>query len=167
MNSKFIKSFGIISLLFISLVSTARSEGFTFSVGKFDHSDDRTNAGMFQLDYDFDKTLFGSPIGDFKPVIGFLVTDDNAKYGYAGVRLDYKLANNSILISPSFTPGVFGKGDGKDLGHNIEFKTQVRAALNLSSTSNIGISYSHISNASLGDKNPGANNYSISFQKNF
>ncbi|NCU62648.1 MAG: acyloxyacyl hydrolase, partial [Candidatus Fonsibacter lacus] len=29
------------------------------------------------------------------------------------------------------------------------------------------ISYSHISNASLGDKNPGANNYSISFQKNF
>ena len=167
MNSKFIKSFAIISLLFVSLVSTARSEGFTFSVGKFDHSDDRTNAGMFQLDYDFDKTLFGSPIGDFKPVVGFLVTDDNAKYGYAGVRLDYKLANNSVLISPSFTPGVFGKGDGKDLGHNIEFKTQVRAALNLSSTSNIGISYSHISNASLGDKNPGANNYSISFQKNF
>jgi hypothetical protein len=81
--------------------------------------------------------------------------------------LDYKLANNSVLISPSFTPGVYGKGDGKDLGHNIEFKTQVRAALNLSSTSNIGISYSHISNASLGDKNPGANNYSISFQKNF
>ncbi|NDC44320.1 MAG: acyloxyacyl hydrolase, partial [Proteobacteria bacterium] len=108
-----------------------------------------------------------SPIGDFKPVVGFLVTDDNAKYGYAGVRLDYKLANNSVLISPSFTPGVFGKGDGKDLGHNIEFKTQLRAALNLSSTSNIGISYSHISNASLGDKNPGANNYSISFQKNF
>ena len=109
----------------------------------------------------------GFKIGDFKPVVGFLVTDDSAKYGYAGVRLDYKLANNSVLISPSFTPGVYGKGDGKDLGHSIEFKTQVRAALNLSSTSNIGVSYSHISNASLGDKNPGANNYSISFQKNF
>ena len=167
MNLKITKFFGIISLLSISLVSTARSEGFTFSVGKFDHSDATTNAGMFQLDYDFDKTLISSPIGDFKPVVGFLATDDNAKYGYAGVRLDYKLANNSVLISPSFTPGVFGKGDGKDLGHNIEFKTQVRAALNLSTTSNIGISYSHISNASLGDKNPGANNYSISFQKNF
>ena len=167
MNSKITKLFGIISLLSISLVSTARSEGLTFSVGNFDHSDDNKNAAMFQLDYDFDKTLFGSPVGDFKPVVGFLVTDDNAKYGYAGVRLDYKLANNSILISPSFTPGVYSKGDGKDLGHNIEFKTQVRAALNLSPMSNIGISYSHISNASLGDKNPGANNYSISFQKNF
>ena len=167
MNSKFAKFFGIISLLSVSLVSTARSEGFTFSVGKFDHNDNKTDAGMFQLDYDFDKTLFGSPIGDFKPVVGFLVTDDNAKYGYAGVRLDYKIANNLVLISPSFTSGVYGKGDGKDLGHSVEFKTQVRAALNLSSTSNIGISYSHISNASLGDKNPGANNYSISFQKNF
>ena len=167
MNSKFAKFFGIISLLSVSLFSTARSEGFTFSVGKFDHNDNKTDAGMFQLDYDFDKTLFCSPIGDFKPVVGFLVTDDNAKYGYAGVRLDYKLANNSVLISPSFTPGVYGKGDGKDLGHSVEFKTQVRAALNLSPMSNIGISYSHISNASLGDKNPGANNYSISFQKNF
>ena len=167
MNSKITKFFGIISLLSISLVSTARSEGFTFSVGKFDHNDNKTDAGMFQLDYDFDKTLFGSPIGDFKPVVGFLVTDDNAKYGYAGVRLDYKIANNLVLISPSFTPGVYGKGDGKDLGHSVEFKTQVRAALNLSLMSNIGISYSHISNASLGDKNPGANNYSISFQKNF
>jgi hypothetical protein len=167
MNSKLTKFFAIISLLSISLVSTARSEGFTFSVGKFDHNDNKTDAAMFQLDYDFDKTLFGSPIGDFKPIVGFLVTDDNAKYGYAGVRLDYKLANNSVLISPSFTPGVYGKGDGKDLGHNIEFKTQVRAALNLSPMSNIGISYSHISNASLGDKNPGVNNYSISFQRNF
>jgi len=167
MNSKITKFFGIISLLSISLVSTARSEGFTFSVGKFDHNDNKTDAGMFQLDYDFDKKLFGSPIGDFKPVVGFLVTDDNAKYGYAGVRLDYKLANNSVLISPSFTPGVYGKGDGKDLGHVIEFKTQIRAALNLTSTSNIGVSYSHLSNASLGNKNPGANNYSISFQKNF
>jgi hypothetical protein len=167
MNLKLTKFLGIISLLSITLVPTARSEGLTFSVGKFDHNDNKTNAGMFQLDYDFDKTLFGSPVGDFKPVVGFLVTDDNAKYGYAGVRLDYKLANNSVLISPSFTPGVFGKGDGKDLGHNIEFKTQVRAAFNLSPTSNVGVSYSHISNASLGDKNPGANNYSINFQKNF
>ncbi len=104
MNSKITKFFGIISLLSISLVSTARSEGFTFSVGKFDHNDNKTDAGMFQLDYDFDKTLFGSPIGDFKPVVGFLVTDDNAKYGYAGVRLDYKQSNhrNDLLKNRKF-----------------------------------------------------------------
>ncbi len=133
MYSKFIKSLSIVTLLLTS-ISTARSEGFTYSIGNFDHSDDKKKAAMFQLDYDSDRKLFGSPIGDFKPVIGFLLTEDKAKYGYAGVRIDYKLANNSILISPSFTPGVYGKGDGKDLGHAIEFKSQVRDAIFQSSS---------------------------------
>ena len=167
MNLKLNKIFSLISLFLILLVSRSYADGITVSVGRFDHSDNHAKSDMLQLDYDFDKVLFGSAIGDFKPVIGFLATADQAKYGYAGVRLDYKLANSSILISPSFTPGIYGKGDGKDLGHALEFKTQVRAAINLNPTFNIGVSYSHISNASLGDKNPGANNYSISFQKNF
>jgi hypothetical protein len=49
MNSKITKFFGIISLLSISLVSTARSEGFTFSIGKFDHNDNKTDAGICLL----------------------------------------------------------------------------------------------------------------------
>jgi len=31
----------------------------------------------------------------------------------------------------------------------------------------LGLSYNHISNASLGDKNPGANSYMFNFIKNF
>jgi len=37
----------------------------------------------------------------------------------------------------------------------------------LSKDTNIGLSYNHISNASLGDKNPGANSYMFNFIKNF
>ena len=37
----------------------------------------------------------------------------------------------------------------------------------LSKDSSIGLSYNHISNASLGDKNPGANSYMFNFLKNF
>ena len=166
MSAKFFKSFTIISTIFISLCSVSKADGITFSGGRFDHNDSHAR-DMFQIDYDFDKTLFGSPIGDFKPVIGFLRTGGDAKYAYAGVRLDYKVLNNSILISPSFTPGIYGKGDAKDLGHGLEFKSQVRVALNLTPTFNIGVAYSHISNASLGEKNPGANNYTLGFQKNF
>jgi lipid A 3-O-deacylase len=166
MCAKFFKSFTIISTILISLCSVSKADGITVSGGRFDHNDSRAR-DMVQIDYDFDKILFGSPIGDFKPVIGFLRTGGDAKYGYAGVRLDYKVLNNSILISPSFTPGIYGKGDGKDLGHGLEFKSQVRVALNLTPTFNIGVAYSHISNASLGEKNPGANNYTLGFQKNF
>ena len=34
-------------------------------------------------------------------------------------------------------------------------------------TSELGFSYNHLSNASLGDKNPGANSYMFNFLKNF
>jgi len=40
-------------------------------------------------------------------------------------------------------------------------------SLNLSDTTQLGMSYNHISNASLGTKNPGANNYMFNFLKQF
>ena len=64
-------------------------------------------------------------------------------------------------------PGLYHEGDGKDLGHMIEFKSEVQLSLNLSQNSELGFSYNHISNASLGDKNPGANSYMFNFTKKF
>jgi hypothetical protein len=72
-----------------------------------------------------------------------------------------------LNIVPSFTPGLYGEGNGKDLGHVLEFKSEVQLSLDLSSNSELGFSYNHISNASLGDKNPGANSYMFNFIKQF
>ena len=49
----------------------------------------------------------------------------------------------------------------------IEFKSELQISLDLSKTSELGFSYNHISNASLGDKNPGANSYMFNFFKSF
>ena len=49
----------------------------------------------------------------------------------------------------------------------VEFKTEIQLSLEISSNSEIAFSYNHISNASLGDKNPGANSYMFNFLKNF
>ena len=68
---------------------------------------------------------------------------------------------------PSFTPGIYEKGDGKDLGHIVEFKSEVQLSLDLTKDSQFGFSYNHLSNASLGDKNPGANSYMFNFLKKF
>ena len=57
--------------------------------------------------------------------------------------------------------------DGKDLGHVIEFKTEIQISYEFSSNSEIAVSYNHISNASLGDKNPGANSYMFNYIKKF
>ena len=72
-----------------------------------------------------------------------------------------------ITITPSFAPGYYEYGDGKDLGYPLEFKSEVQMSLNLSEDTKFGMSYNHISNASLGSKNPGANSYMFNFLKQF
>ena len=72
-----------------------------------------------------------------------------------------------LNIIPSFTPGLYGEGNGKDLGHILEFKSEVQLSIDIFSNSELGFSYNHISNASLGDKNPGANSYMFNFLKRF
>ena len=96
---------------------------------------------------------------------GFLITGDSATYLYTGIQAEYNIGK--MNLTPSFTPGLYGQGDGKDLGHLIEFKSELQISLDLSKTSELGFSYNHISNASLGDKNPGANSYMFNFFKSF
>jgi len=53
------------------------------------------------------------------------------------------------------------------LGHIIEFKSALQFSFNVFQNSELGFSYNHLSNASLGDKNPGANSYMFNFFKKF
>ena len=94
-----------------------------------------------------------------------MITENNTGYIYTGVQVQYSFGK--INITPSFTPGLYGEGDGKDLGHVLEFKSELQLSLDLFSNSELGFSYNHISNASLGEKNPGANNYMFNFLKKF
>ena len=70
-------------------------------------------------------------------------------------------------ITPSFAPGYYNYGDGKDLGYPLEFKSEMQISLDLSKSTQLGMSYNHISNASLGTKNPGASSYMFNFLKQF
>ena len=144
-----------------------KSQNTEFSVytGMFDFSDDgkkSTLLGFQHQNEDLNRNTF---LGNLSPITGALITADAASYLYTGVQAQYKLG--ALNITPSFTPGLYFEGDGKDLGHLIEFKSELQFSLDLSNTSELGLSYNHISNASLGDKNPGANSYMFNFFKNF
>ena len=93
------------------------------------------------------------------------ILEKNAIYLYTGVQAEYELG--FLTITPSFAPGYYNYGDGKDLGSPLEFKTEVQMSFNISDSTHLGMSYNHISNASLGDKNPGANSYMLNFLKHF
>ena len=136
-----------------------------FYTGMFDFSDDGQRAGLFGMQHQNENLTRNSFLGTLSPITGFMITENNAGYIYTGVQAQYSIGN--LNITPSFSPGLYGEGDGKDLGHVLEFKSELQLSLDLFSNSEIGFSYNHISNASLGEKNPGANSYTFNFLKKF
>ena len=147
------------------IVRNDKNTEFSIYSGMFDFSDDGKKSTLIGFQHQNENLNRDTFLGNLSPVTGALITADNAGYIYTGVQAQYKIG--VLNITPSFTPGLYHAGDGKDLGHMLEFKSEVQLSLDLSKTSEIGFSYNHISNASIGDKNPGANSYMFNFLKNF
>ena len=138
---------------------------YNFYTGMFDFSDKGKKSQIIGLQHLNDNLFRDSIIGKIKPVTGFMLTTDTATYLYTGIQAEYKIGKLNLI--PSFTPGLYHEGDGKDLGHLVEFKSELQLSLDLSPTTEFGFSYNHLSNASLGEKNPGANSYMFNFLKSF
>ena len=138
---------------------------FNFFTGVFDFSDDSKHSTLVGLEHQNENLFRNSFLGKISPITGGLITADNAVYIYTGVQAEYNLG--ALQFIPSFTPGYYNEGRGKDLGYPLEFKSEIQFSYNLSENTLLGMSYNHISNASLGDKNPGANSYMFNFLKKF
>ena len=136
-----------------------------FYSGMFDFSDNGKKSAIIGIQHQNENLTRKSFLGTLSPITGAMITADNATYFYTGIQAQYKIGK--INLTPSFTPGIYEKGNGKDLGHVVEFKSEVQLSLNLFENSQFGMSYNHISNASLGDKNPGANSYMFNFLQKF
>tara|TARA_Y100000992_G_C21251357_1_gene486017 strand:- start:68 stop:586 length:519 start_codon:yes stop_codon:yes gene_type:complete len=170
-----IKNLLIISLLvtssFVNIVlaeeKAAISEHqYNFYTGNFDFSDDKQKAVLFGFQHQNENLERDTFLGIASPVTGAFITENSAAYIYTGVEWNYSLSDK-LNLTPSFTPGIYHEGNGKDLGHAIEFKTELQANYSISESTNLGMSYNHLSNASLGVKNPGANSYMFNILKNF
>ena len=162
-------------ILFLYLFSSAvvadekklkdKNTEFNVYTGMFDFSDDgkrSTLVGFQHQNEDFNRDTF---LGNLSPITGAMITADNASYFYTGVQAHYKIGE--LNFTPSFAPGYYNQGDGKDLGHALEFKSEIQLSLELPKESQFGFSYNHLSNASLGSKNPGANSYMFNLLKKF
>ena len=55
----------------------------------------------------------------------------------------------------------------KDLGYDVEFYSQLRLDYRLASNARVGLGVGHISNAGIGDKNPGAETAYLSYRFDF
>jgi len=158
-----------ISFSFVNFASSDEIDPIETEVnvytGMFDFSDTKQASGFVGLQHQNDELFRESFLGKISPITGGFLTEKNAFYFYTGAQTEYNFG--PLIITPSFAPGYYNSGDGKDLGYPLEFKSEVQVSLNLSETTEFGMSYNHISNASLGTKNPGANSYMLNFLKQF
>ena len=138
---------------------------FNIFSGMFDFSDDGKRSSLVGIQHQNEDLNRNTFLGNLSPITGALITADNATYFYTGIQANYKIG--ALNFTPSFTPGYYNEGDGKDLGHALEFKSELQLSLELPKDSQFGFSYNHLSNASLGEKNPGANSYMFNFFKSF
>ena len=132
---------------------------------KFDGSE-KNQATDFRYEYRSDETLFDiGPKDDnfffLKPFFGVEYTNDSASYFLAGIYLEDNLGElfegqkSKYFFTPSFGAGFYNDGSGKKLGNDLQFRTSLELSYLLQNNNRIGISFSHISNANLGNKNPG------------
>ena len=154
-------------LIITHLQADEDNKDITFYTGQFDITDEvgDDETSLFGVEHKNSNLFRNTFLGKISPVTGAFVTGKGSTYIYTGVEAQYNLGPVKIL--PSFTPGYYEKGDGKDLGSALEFKSEIKIGLDIFENSKLSYSYSHISNNDWGDTNPGTDNQQITFSKNF
>ena len=165
MNLKKISLILVLLLTTTKLVASEDNHQLNFFIGNFDFSDHKQAAVLFGFQHQNEDLNRDTLIGNISPITGGFVTENSAAYIYTG--FEWNIDMGALTFTPSFAPGLYHEGDEIDLGHVIEFMSEVQFSYELSKNSKIGFSYNHLSNASIGDKNPGANSYMFNFLQNF
>ena len=149
-------------MLFASGAARAEDPDFLSVAGGIFHWEATENsAAEFRVEYRSDAKFWV-----LKPFGGLMATTDGGFYGFAGVLVDVYLGDR-FVVTPSFAPGYYEEGNGIDLGDKLEFRSQIEVAYRFDDRSRLGVAVSHMSNAGIGDSNPGTESvmlyYSIPF----
>jgi len=130
----------------------------TVGAGWFDFNRQKDDGAEFRLDYRSDYKLW-----IFKPFLTVAGVSNGMSFVGGGVLIDVYFGNR-VVVTPSFAPTWWrGKTDELDLGHGLEFRSQIEFAYRFDDRSRIGLAVSHSSNASLGDTNPGTETLMLNY----
>ena len=144
------------TLLAAPLPAAADDPDFlTLAAGYYDIYQKKHEAAEFRAEYRSDRKIW-----IFKPFVGVMGTTDSAFYGYGGVLVDVYFGRRWVL-TPSFAAGYYEEGDGRDLGYELEFRSSIELSYRFDNRTRLGLSFYHLSNANIGDFNPGTEVLSI------
>ena len=154
-----------ILIFFFSSNLTISANGYSIFGGTYDYDDDNTT-NLFGLNYHLSKNelnLFN--ILTVNPVVGGFITAKSATMLYGGFETNF--GTDLIYLNLSSSAGIYNNGDGKDLGNDLQFKSEINLFYSLSRESRFGLGSHHISNAGLNSVNPGTNNYYLIYNRDF
>lgn len=128
----------------------------SIAIGGYDFYRERYRTFEFELEYKFHLKSLKPPNRylEFRPLIGVMATAEGTFYGYIGVNFDL-LFFDHLHFAPGFAAGYFTPGKGKNLGYPLEFRSGIELGWQFSDWHRIGVHFYHLSNASLGNRNPG------------
>ncbi len=129
---------------------------FSVATGAYDIMRPKWRTWQFDMEYKFHVKRWEAPTPylEFRPLVGMFVTARGSGYIYAGLNFDLLFAKH-ILFAPGFAAGYYWQGSGKDLGYPLEFRSGVELAWQFDDGGRFGAHFYHLSNASIGRKNPG------------
>jgi lipid A 3-O-deacylase len=129
------------------------------SAGVFDVAGRLDSAAEFRAGYRWER--HGKVL---RPLVAAMVTSDGSSFACGGIAYDLPLGRH-FIFTPSFAPGLYAQGGGPDLGHVVEFRSQIAVDFRLPRGARIGLSFSHMSNAHLGATNPGVEALVLNYSK--
>lgn len=146
-----LRSLVLAAVIMISAPAQA-TDYLTFYTGGFNifEHENASATAQFGMEYRAEAWDWG-----IRPTVGINADTDGAVYGYAGINWDVALGKPWIL-TPNFMVGAYHQGDSIDLGHGLEFRSGVELSYEFENQQRLGAAFNHISNASIGDENPGA-----------
>jgi len=90
-------------------------------------------------------------------ILGVSGNEDEAVWGHLGLRLPFALGATRWRLQPSFAVVAYDKGESKELGQTLEFRSALELHYAFANHQSLGLLFYHLSNASLSDVNPGSN----------
>ncbi|HYG85883.1 MAG TPA: acyloxyacyl hydrolase [Azospirillum sp.] len=114
-----------------------------------------------RVEYRFGYSLlpFAEPYVSVRPWLGLEGNTDGMLYGAGGVLADVALGR--VVFTPSFGVGGYRRGGSKHLGSGLEFRTTLELGYRFENEARLSAFFSHISNAGITDRNPGADTVGV------
>ncbi len=140
-----------------ALPVAAQAPDLAVLAGGFNVGDDRI-AHTADLELGVEVRFVEADLGflreGLRPIAGATATSGEGYWAFVGLRYEHRLRERWTL-GLSIAVALYERGDGKNLGGAVEFRSGIEAAYRVSERLRVGVMLYHLSNAGLYHPNPG------------